>query len=186
MGSLLLIAVLTLSMGCSSMSEDADVMEGTNEFYSNLISGLENLDWAGSSSENARSTNKIPSFLVTIRAIQAFDVMLPAVKDRATVLIATDEAYAKLGIYPHNVGEFPFMMGIIANQVVTGQTILGKALAGNTYFNMLEQPLTFSEENGVISVLDVFGNHANIIRTDWKALNSTNHFIDSVLLPSFD
>jgi len=182
MGSLLSIAIIAFSFACTSLVEEAEDINEKQNFYASLIYQLENMEWE-TNSPNARSNNSMPSFLVTIRALQSFDLILPAVKDRATVLIATDEAYAKLGIFPGNVSDRPDLIGIIGNQVIPARTIKASALPGNTFENVIGLPLTFSNHDSKIIVTDNFGNQANIIRTDWKALNSTTHFIDHVLAP---
>jgi len=106
---------------------------------------------------------------------------------RATVLIATDEAFSKIGITPDNVEEnLPFLGAVIFNQTMSSQTIKGKDLAGNSFTNFIGAILTFEEKEGGIYVNDTFSNTAKIIRTDWGALKSTSHFIDNVLLPIFE
>jgi len=183
-GSFLLIALLPFSFGCSSIAEDAEVIIENENFYSDLITSLENMQWE-SNTPNARRGKAVPTFRVTITTLQKLNVVQPAVQDRATVLIATDEAFLKMGITPENVEDnLPLLGAIVFYQTISGQTIKGSNLAGNTFTNMAGASLSFSAENGVLSVSDEFDNHANIIRTDWGALNSTSHFIDTVLVPS--
>jgi len=185
LGSLFLIAMLSFLFGCSSISEDAVEIIESKSVFAELIDQLENMHWQ-SNDANARSSQAIPTFRVTITTLQKMNVVQPAVQDQATVLIATDEAYGKLGITPENVEEYlPLLGAIVFNQTISGQTIKGRNLAGNSFSNMLQLPLNFGENNGKIGVSDAFGNHANIIRTDWGALKSTSHFIDNVLVPQF-
>ncbi|HSJ68112.1 MAG TPA: fasciclin domain-containing protein, partial [Anditalea sp.] len=136
---------------------------------------------------NARSSQAIPTFRVTISALQKLSVIQPAVLDQATVLIATDEAYSQRGITVENVEEHLYTLrAVIFNQTISGKTIKGGNLVGKSYTNMMGLPLTFSAENGKIRVSDEFGNKANVIRTDWGALKSTSHFIDTVLVAKFE
>lgn len=183
---LMLLAFLMVSFGCSSLAEDAEEINESENFYTELIAQLENMQWE-TNIPNARNSQAIPTFRVTITTLQKMNVVQLAVIDQATVLIATDEAYNKIGITPDNVGEnLQFLGAIVFNQTMSDQTIKGSSLTGKSYTNMMGLPLTFSEENGKISVSDAFGNQANVIRTDWSALKSTSHFIDNVLVPMFE
>jgi len=183
-GSFLLIALLSVSFGCSTLSEEAEEINESENFYSDLINSLENMQWE-INNPNARSNQAIPSFRVTITTLQKLKVVQPAVQDRATVLIATDEAFSKIGITPDNVEEnLPLLGAVIFNQTMSGQTIKGKDLAGNSFTNFIGTTLTFKQNEGGICVTDSFGNTAKIIRTDWGALKSTSHFIDGVLIPA--
>jgi len=191
MGSLLLIMIISFSFGCSSISEEADLINETENVYSELISKLETMQWE-TAAPNARSNQAMPTFKVTITTLQKLMVVQSAVQDKATVLIATDEAYGKLGITPENVEEYLEMLGpIIFNQTISNQTIKGKDLAGNTFSNLLSviiqfpTTLSFEKSEEGLYVNDSFGNSAKIIRTDWGALKSTSHFIDNVLVPKF-
>jgi outer membrane protein assembly factor BamD (BamD/ComL family) len=191
MGSLLLIMIISFSFGCSSISEEADQINETENVYSELITKLETMQW-DTAAPNARSNQAMPTFKVTITTLQKLMVVQSAVQDKATVLIATDEAYAKLGITPENVEEYLEMLGpIIFNQTISNQTIKGKDLAGNTFSNLLSviiqfpTTLSFVKSEEGLYVNDSFGNSAKIIRTDWGALKSTSHFIDNVLVPKF-
>lgn len=191
LGSLLLIALLSFSFGCSSISEDAVEINESENIFAELINQLENMNWQ-SNNPNARSSQAIPTFKVTITTLQKMNVVQPAVQDQATVLIATDEAYSKLGITPDNVEEHLELLGLIVfNQTMSGQTIKGRNLAGNSFNNLLSAVspipsyLSFEQREDGIYVEDYFNNTAKIIRTDWGALKSTSHFIDNVLVPQF-
>jgi len=190
-GSLLLLILFSFSFACTSITEEADQINETENVYSELITKLETMQW-DTATPNARSNQAMPTFKVTITTLQKLKVVQPAVQDKATVLIATDEAYAKLGITPENVEEYLEMLfPIIFNQTISNQTIKGKDLAGNTFSNLfsiiLEMPvsLSFQKSEDGLYVNDSFGNTAKIIRTDWGALKSTSHFIDHVLVPKF-
>ncbi|HSJ66123.1 MAG TPA: hypothetical protein VK921_00510, partial [Anditalea sp.] len=92
--SIILIASLTFLMGCSSLVEEAEAINESQNFYTELSVQLENMQWE-SNAPNARSSQAIPTFRVTISALQKLSVIQPAVLDQATVLIATDEAYSQ-------------------------------------------------------------------------------------------
>lgn len=185
LAALLFTTLLVVNFGCNPIAEEADMILESKNIYAELAAELENMQWEAND-PSARNSKAIPSFYVTTIALQKLNFILPAVKDRATVLLATDEAYKAIDITPDNVTEkLELMVLIIANQVMSDQTYKGNELAGQTFTNMLGAPLSFSMNDGLLHVQDGFGNKANIIRTDWRAFNSTSHFIDTVLLPKF-
>ncbi|MBA3901623.1 MAG: fasciclin domain-containing protein, partial [Bacteroidetes bacterium] len=153
------------------------------DVFSDLISKLDKYTGEADAYPNAKSINAVPSFKTTVAALRAFGLTLDAVKDRATVFVPTDEAYAEYGINSKNVSQFPMVMGAIANQVISNRSVKGIDLVGADLMNVLKVPLTVTEKAGQLYVSDVFGNEAKIIRTDFNALNSTTHFIDKVLFP---
>jgi uncharacterized surface protein with fasciclin (FAS1) repeats len=181
--SFLLATMVAFQFSCSSIPDEAPILQENTDVFSDLISKLDNYTHEADAYLNAKSINAVPSFKTTVAALRAFGLTLDAVKDRATVFVPTDEAYAALGINSKNVGQFPFVMGAIANQVISSTTIKGKDLVDADLVNVLELPLTVTEVAGQLYVSDVFGNVAKIIRTDFNALNSTTHFIDKVMLP---
>lgn len=183
-GSLLLASIVATLISCSSISEDMNATPETSDVYADLISRLDTYEWESDQAINARSSNAMPAFKTTMAILKAYSLHLSAVKDRATVFVPTDAAYAAIGINSKNVLDFPFLPAVVANQVISSTTVKGEDLVGTPLVNLLNAPLTVVEENGGLVVYDVFGNSAKIIRTDFNGLNSTTHFIDAVLVPA--
>lgn len=186
--------MLVVSFSCTSIEEQPTLDENAM-FKKAFLEELENL--YSPTNPNARNGNALPSVQVTLAVLRATDNWVPAVKDRATVFMATDEAYEKeLNITTKNLSEgnnLNIVMAAIANQVISGDKFSGDQLT-DIYkkVNLLSFPLLNGEftsltvTNGPkdqLILTDSFGQTANIIRTDFKATNSVTHFIDKVLIP---
>lgn len=181
--------LMAASFSCTSIEEQPTLDENAM-FKKAFLEELENL--YSPTNPNARNGNALPSVQVTLAALRMTDSWVPAVKDRATVFMATDEAYAVLGITPRNVGEFiDPVMAAIANQVISAEKFSGDRLEeidgeANLLSVLAGVPTFLTVTKGPKDQLilnDSFGQTANIIRTDFKATNSVTHFIDKVLFP---
>ena len=188
--ALVFAAVIAVTFSCTSVEEQPTLDENAL-FKKAFLEELENLQFP--TDPNARASNAMPSVQVTLAALRATDNWVPAVKDRATVFMATDEAYATMGITPRNVNQYlDLVMAAIGNQVISGKKFSGNELLDIkdeanllSFLSGAPTSLTVKDENGQLVLHDVFGQSANIIRTDFKATNSVTHFIDKVLAPQF-
>lgn len=179
--------MLAVSFSCTSIEEQPTLDENAM-FKKAFLAELENL--SSPSNPNARN-GKVPSLQVTLAALRMTNNWVPAVKDRATVFMATDEAYAEFNITTKNIAEnIDFVMAAIGNQVISGKKFSGKQLESiQNEANLLSilsgapTSLTVSKSDGQLILNDSFGQSANIIGTDFKATNSVTHFIDKVLIP---
>ncbi|SNS14908.1 Fasciclin domain-containing protein [Belliella buryatensis] len=196
--ALVFAAVIAVTFSCTSVEEQPTLDENAL-FKKAFLEELENLQFP--TDPNARAGNAMPSLQVTLAALRATDNWVPAVKDRATVFIATDEAYKSLEITPRNVNQnLDLVMAAIGNQVISGKKFSGNQLLEiQGEANLLSMiPINPEDLNpiyldtklfvleggeGKYILKDSFGQTANIIRTDFKATKSVTHFIDKVLFP---
>ena len=121
------LLLLAVSFSCTSIEEQPTLDENAM-FKKAFLAELENL--SSPSNPNARN-GKVPSLQVTLAALRMTNNWVPAVKDRATVFMATDEAYAELGITRKNLSEgnnLNVVMAAIGNQVISGQKFSGNQL----------------------------------------------------------
>lgn len=124
----------------------------------------------------------------------AFDTLIAAVvaadpvvlqtltsKGQYTVFAPTDDAFAKLGLNPSNVGSLPkdALTTILAYHVAMGNRDSSQVLA-SSQIKMLAGG-SVMQDSGVLT--DNLGRTASIIVTDVPASNGVIHAIDGVLLP---
>ncbi|AFL85567.1 secreted/surface protein with fasciclin-like repeats [Belliella baltica DSM 15883] len=181
------LVLLAVSFSCTSIEEQPTLDENAM-FKKAFLEELENLNFT--SNPNARN-GKVPSLQVTLAALRMTDNWVPAVKDRATVFMATDEAYAEINITTKNLAEnIDLVMAAIGNQVISAKKFSGNQLESiqdepNLLSMLTRAPtsLTVSNSGDQLILTDTFNQSANIIGTDFKATNSVTHFIDKVLIP---
>lgn len=179
--------LMAVSFSCTSIEEQPTLDENAM-FKKAFLEELENLNFT--SNPNARN-GKVPSLQVTLAALRMTDNWVPAVKDRATVFMATDAAYAEINITTKNLAEnIDFVMAAIGNQVISGKKFSGDQLLdikeeANLFSALTGAPtsLTVTNSNGQLVLNGFCGENANIIGMDFKATNSVTHFIDRVLFP---
>jgi uncharacterized surface protein with fasciclin (FAS1) repeats len=124
----------------------------------------------------------------------AFDTLIAAVlaadpavvkrltsKRQSTVFAPTDDAFAKLGLTPANVGSLPqeFLTDVLLYHVLNGNRDSNQVLS-STRLRTLQGGI-LRQAGGVL--MDNLGRQAAIIVTDVRASNGIIHAIDTVVLP---
>lgn len=102
-------------------------------------------------------------------------------KRQSTVFAPTDDAFAKLGLTPQNVGSLPqdFLTDVLLYHVLNGNRGSADILA-STRLRTLSGGI-LRQAGGVLT--DNLGRQAAIIVTDVRASNGVIHAIDTVVLP---
>ena len=102
-------------------------------------------------------------------------------KGQSTVFAPTDDAFAKLGLTPANVGglDQAFLTDVLLYHVVTGRRDSGQVLASERLRTL--QGAILRQAGGVLT--DSVGRTSVIIVTDVGASNGVIHAIDTVVLP---
>lgn len=102
-------------------------------------------------------------------------------KRQSTVFAPTDDAFAKLGLTPANVGTLPkeFLTDVLVYHVLNGRRGSADILA-STRLRTLQGGI-LRQAGGVLT--DNLGRQAAIIVTDVPASNGIIHAIDTVVLP---
>jgi uncharacterized surface protein with fasciclin (FAS1) repeats len=102
-------------------------------------------------------------------------------KRQSTVFAPTDDAFAKLGLNPQNVGTLPkeFLTDVLVYHVLNGRRGSADILA-STRLRTLQGGI-LRQAGGVLT--DNLGRQAAIIVTDVAASNGVIHAIDTVVLP---
>lgn len=102
-------------------------------------------------------------------------------KGQSTVFAPTDDAFAKLGLTPANVGSLDqaFLTDVLLYHVVTGRRDSGQVLASERLRTL--QGGILRQAGGVLT--DSLGRKSTIIVTDVGASNGVIHAIDTVVLP---
>jgi uncharacterized surface protein with fasciclin (FAS1) repeats len=123
-------------------------------------------------------------FDTLIAAVLAADPAVAArltSKGQSTVFAPTDDAFAKLGLTPANVGglDQAFLTDVLLYHVVTGRRDSGQVLASERLRTL--QGGILRQAGGVLT--DNVGRQAAIIVTDVPASNGIIHAIDTVVLP---
>jgi len=123
-------------------------------------------------------------FDTLISAVLAADPAVAArltSKGQSTVFAPTDDAFAKLGLDPSNVGSLPqaFLTDVLLYHVVTGRRDSGQVLASERLRTL--QGGILRQAGGVLT--DSVGRQSSIIVTDVGASNGVIHAIDTVVLP---
>jgi len=98
-----------------------------------------------------------------------------------TVFAPTDDAFAKLGLNPGNIGTLPqdVLTDILLYHVARGRRD-STDIVSSDRIRMLKGGFLF-QDGGVLT--DNLGREANIIVTDVPAANGIIHAIDAVVLP---
>jgi uncharacterized surface protein with fasciclin (FAS1) repeats len=123
-------------------------------------------------------------FDTLIAAVLAADPAVAArltSKGQSTVFAPTDDAFAKLGLTPANVGglDQAFLTDVLLYHVVTGRRDSGQVLASERLRTL--QGAILRQAGGVLT--DSVGRTSVIIVTDVGASNGVIHAIDTVVLP---
>jgi uncharacterized surface protein with fasciclin (FAS1) repeats len=123
-------------------------------------------------------------FDTLIAAVLAADPAVAArltSKGQSTVFAPTDDAFAKLGLTPANVGglDQAFLTDVLLYHVVTGRRDSGQVLASERLRTL--QGGILRQAGGVLT--DNLGRKSTIIVTDVGASNGVIHAIDTVVLP---
>ena len=102
-------------------------------------------------------------------------------KGQSTVFAPTDDAFAKLGLTPANVGSLDqaFLTDVLLYHVVTGRRDSGQVLASERLRTL--QGAILRQAGGVLT--DNLGRKSTIIVKDVGASNGVIHAIDTVVLP---
>ncbi|MDO9554904.1 MULTISPECIES: fasciclin domain-containing protein [Rhodonellum] len=184
--SFMMSALVAFQFSCTSLTEEPQLTIEAEQSQTDLITLLENYKAEADPFLNARSSNAVPAFKTLTSALNITGFLSLAARDKATSFVPTDEAFSKYGLNFGNIGTaipMEFLQVIIANHVVSGQMVFGKDLESASLPNNTGTSLTVKTVNGQLMVFDAFGNSANIIRTDFRALNGVAHFIDNVMIP---
>ncbi|QCK16556.1 fasciclin domain-containing protein [Mangrovivirga cuniculi] len=120
--------------------------------------------------------SKRPTFKTLTVALAKTKLISTVVRANITVFAPTDEAFAKLGLNPTNIGDVPNLKDILLYHVIGG-----KVYSSDLTYGCF--PTLSGEEVRVDLTEGVFINDAQVIKADVKAFNGVFHIIDNVIFP---
>lgn len=143
------------------------------------------LEYYSNSSEPVADGNELKSFSMK-KQPPRFNTLLTALfktrlistvaKSELTIFAPTDEAFAKLGLNPRNIGSVPNLKEILLYHVVSGR-VYSKDLKNGFTATLNGAAVEVKLEDGVMI------NNADVIYANIRAFNGVIHVIDEVLLP---
>ena len=163
----------------SQIETNEDVI-ATLENWELEVNDVEPVDGKGSGSEDARRRFfRIPTFFTLVKALIKTDLLGTVVRNELTVFAPTDRAFARLGIYPWNVGSVPNLEEILLYHVL-GEEVRARDLE-NGFTPTLNGASVEVELHRGIRI-----NDSDVILADIHALNGIIHVINRVLIPPSD
>jgi uncharacterized surface protein with fasciclin (FAS1) repeats len=133
-------------------------------------------DNPGNSAYNKYKNARKPTFNTLLVALAKSGLTSTVAKEKLTLFAPSDEAFAKLGLYPNNIGSVPNLREILLYHAVQG-TVYARDLSPG-FVPTLNGAAVEITLNGGVQV-----NGANVILADARALNGVIHVIDEVLMP---
>jgi transforming growth factor-beta-induced protein len=127
-------------------------------------------------SDERRWNRKRPRFRTLITALVKTRLISTVAKNKLTVLAPTDEAFARIGITPWNVGRVENLEEILLYHVLGGK-VRSTDLTEGFVPTVNRAAVEVSLDGGV------FFNDAEVVLADIHALNGIIHVIDQVLMP---
>lgn len=176
LGSLaFLLALLFAVSGCDKQEDvvpQADLASAED-----IPTTLENFNVLQAENNSAiHSNRRRPSFSTLVVALAKTGLLRTVATEQLTVFAPSDEAFAKLGLNPFNIGSVPNLREILLYHTVQGKVSSTNLTAG--YVPTLNGAAVNISLNGGVKV-----NDANVILADVRALNGVIHVIDEVLMP---
>ncbi len=155
----------------------ADDIITTLESWDQEVSDVEPAEKG--STEGRRRFFRIPTFFTLVKALIKTDLLGTVIRNELTVFAPTDRAFARLGIYPWNVGSVPNLEEILLYHVLGGE-VRARDLE-NGFTPTLNGASVEVEVHGGIRI-----NDSDVILADIHALNGIIHVINRVLIPPTD
>lgn len=146
---------------------------------SDLLTALQSADLKGKAPAHAnaaRKGEKKPTFNTLLVALAKTGLTSTVAREHLTLFAPSDEAFAKLGLYPNNIGDVPNLRNILLYHAIAGKVYSTDLTAG--YVPTLNGAAVKISLNGGVMV-----NDAHVILADARALNGVIHVIDEVLMP---
>ena len=191
----IVLFVMSIAFSCSEEEPAVEMQEvapdetaietnediiGTLENWELEVNDVEPLEGKDAGAEDARRRFfRIPTFFTLVKALIKTDLLGPVVRNELTVFAPTDNAFAKLGIYPWNVGRVENLEEILLYHV----------LEEEVRARDLENGFT-STLNGASVEIELYRgirvNESDVILADIHALNGIIHVINRVLIPPSD
>ncbi|WP_299702050.1 fasciclin domain-containing protein [uncultured Pontibacter sp.] len=170
--------LLTLLFAVSGCDKQEDVVpQAELESAEDIAATLENFNQLKAENNSALHKNKRrPSFSTLVVALAKTGLLRTVATEQLTVFAPSDEAFAKLGLNPFNIGNVPNLREILLYHTVQGKVFSTDLTAG--YVPTLNGAAVNITLNGGVQV-----NGADVVLADVRALNGVIHVIDEVLMP---
>jgi uncharacterized surface protein with fasciclin (FAS1) repeats len=180
LGSLaFLLALLFAFSGCDKQEDaqpDADLLS-SSEDITTVLQKTDLMKGKAPAHANAHKKNeRKPTFSTLLVALAKTGLTSTVAREHLTLFAPSDEAFAKLGLYPNNIGSVPNLREILLYHAIEGKVYSTDLTAG--YVPTLNGAAVNISLNGGVKV-----NDANVILADVRALNGVIHVIDEVLMP---
>lgn len=174
------MAVLLIA-GCDKNENEMEMQEqgAVTKDIPAVLESYSNTDLAvaeGNDLKGYSMKKQPPKFNTLITALVKTRLIGTVAKNRLTLFAPTDEAFAKLGLNPKNIGSVPNLKEIL----------LYHAVAGRVYSSDLENGFVTTLNGAAVEINledGVMVNNADVMYADIKAVNGLIHVINEVLLP---
>ena len=154
-----------------AQEENAVPLEDINTTLENWDQEVEYMELTEDGENSRRRWRRFrPTFFTLTVALLKEDLLGTIIREDLTVFAPTDRAFAKLGIFPWNVGRVENLTEILLYHVTPGR-VFAKDLS-----HCFEPTLNGAEVRVTI-------NESQVIKADIHALNGVIHIIDKVLIP---
>ncbi|PKV63081.1 fasciclin domain-containing protein [Pontibacter ramchanderi] len=174
-----LLAMLFSFSACDKQDDvqpEADLLSASED----MLTVLQRTDlMKGNAPAHAKAhknQDRKPTFNTLLVALAKTGLTSTVAKNDLTLFAPSDEAFAKLGLYPNNIGSVPNLREILLYHAVAGKVYSTDLTAG--YVPTLNGAALNISLNGGVQV-----NDANVILADARALNGVIHVVDKVLMP---
>jgi uncharacterized surface protein with fasciclin (FAS1) repeats len=179
LGSLaFLLALLFAFSGCDKQEDaqpDTDLLS-SSEDITTVLQRTDLMKGKAPAHANVHNKDRKPTFSTLLVALAKTGLTSTVAKEHLTLFAPSDEAFAKLGLYPNNIGSVPNLREILLYHAIEGKVYSTDLTAG--YVPTLNGAAVKISLNGGVKV-----NDANVILADARALNGVIHVIDEVLMP---
>lgn len=161
----------------ASCDKQDDVQPDVSQLETeDITQALKNSDWKNYGIYPRWANTRRPTFNTLLVALAKTRLISTVAKEELTLFAPSDEAFAKLGITPRNVGDVPNLKEILLYHAVQGELFASDLSAG--FVPTLNGAAVEITLNGGVQV-----NGADVILADRRALNGVIHVIDEVLMP---
>lgn len=178
LGALAILLAMVFSISACDRQDDVQPETDMLSASEDMLTVLQKTDlMKGKAQAAARKQNeRKPTFSTLLVALAKTGLTSTVAKNDLTLFAPSDEAFAKLGLYPNNIGSVPNLREILLYHAVEGKVYAADLTAG--YLPTLNGAAVNITLNGGVQV-----NGADVLLADARALNGVIHVIDEVLMP---